>query len=138
MLDSAGLNHIFIMTTINAVSLQNFDQFLLDIGELRVQMRTPITVDFNFLTYPEFQSFGCLSQQALDHYSAKYSAFIQRLDHKLNITEVANYKRLLTKLDQPVADNQDALAKDCYSFYQQFAQRRNKDISTLELFEFIG
>ena len=137
-LDQAGLDHIFIMTTINSVSLQNFDQFLLDMSKLRTQMRTPITIDFNFLSYPEFQSFACLSQEALDHYSAKYSAFIQGKDHKLNITEVANYQRLLTRLNQPVAENQDKLAKDCYSFYQQFGQRRGKDISKLELFEFIG
>ena len=126
------------MTTINAVSLQNFDQFLIDIGDLRTDMVTPITVDFNFLTYPEFQSFGCLSQQALDYYSAKYNSFIQGINHKLNTTEVANYQRLLKRLEQPLLANQSELARDCYSFYQQFAQRRGKDISVLELFEFIG
>lgn len=137
-LDSAKLNHISIMTTINAVCLENFDQFILDICHLRSRMNTPISINFNFLSYPEFQSFACLNQQALDYYFEKYSAFILQNKHKLNNEEVIGYQRLLTKLNQPAHGNQINLARDCYSFYRQFGQRRNKNTDKLEIFNFIG
>lgn len=137
-LDSAKLNHISIMTTINAVCLENFDRFILDITDLRSRMQTPVSINFNFLSYPEFQSFACLNQQALDYYFEKYSAFIAQNSHKLNNHEIAGYQRLLTRLNQPVDKNQIDLAGDCYSFYQQFGQRRNKNVNKLEIFNFIG
>jgi hypothetical protein len=114
--------------------LQNFDKFLEDIIRLRQGMRTPISIDFNFLTYPEFQSFKILDQMSIDQYYNKYEKVFARLLPQFNEHETNRYSRLLTLLDVREAPNQTALAKDFLSFIKQFAQRRNKDISKIDIY----
>jgi len=132
-MDDAGLDHIFVMTTIGAVCLQNFDKFLMDIIQLRQTMKTPISVNFNFLTYPEFQSFQALDQMSLDSYYEKYQRFFAGILEQLNTHETERYQRLLTLLDRHQDPNQPALAEDLLSFFRQFAQRRTKQLDNIEV-----
>lgn len=133
-LDDAGLDHIFVMTTIGAMCLQNFDKFLEDVIHLRHSMHTPISIDFNFLTYPEFQSFKILDQMLIDQYYDKYEKVFAKLLPQFNEHETNRYSRLLTLLDVRESSDQPALAKDFVYFIKQFAQRRNKDISKIDIF----
>jgi organic radical activating enzyme len=132
-LDDAGLDHIFVMTTIGAACLQNFDRFLLDVIETRSGMKTPVTVDFNFMTYPEFQSISVLDQLHLDYYHDRYERWFLTHADRLTAQEKVKYPRLLARLKQPKADNQLKLAGDCKSFFQQFSQRRGVDASILKV-----
>ncbi len=136
-LDDIGLDHIFIMTTIGAVCLQNFDKFLLDVAKLRSQMKTPVTVDFNLMSYPEFQSISALDKNSLDRYHDKYQRWFVTHADKLNVQERDKYPRLLTRLQQPVSHNQPLLIDDLRNFLVQFGQRRGVDISTLKVMRFL-
>ena len=123
---SAYTKSTYIMTTIGAISLQSLDTFILDIVKLREQTGNKITIGFNFLTFPEFQSFDCLSEGELLFYFNKYSKFFNKHKLSLNEFEQEQFLRVLTLLQKPQHVNHLDLRIDAESFFEQYTLRRAK------------
>jgi MoaA/NifB/PqqE/SkfB family radical SAM enzyme len=123
---SQHVNEIGIMTTIGAIALQTFDQFILDISNIRKETNTKIELKFNFLTYPKFQSFDSLTALEKQFYYIRYNNFFESNKKLLTDFEIIEFKKFLMLLNTEEDTNQIHLRNDLINFNNQYSVRREK------------
>ena len=123
---SQYVNEIGIMTTIGAIALQSFDQFILDIFNIRKETNTKIELKFNFLTYPEFQSFHSLTKVEKQSYYVRYKNFFESNKQLFTNFEIIEFDKFLMLLDTEEHANQINLRNDLINFNNQYSNRREK------------
>ena len=126
-LGNSTVKEFSISTTVSAIALQAFDQMYLDIIEIRERTRVKPYISINMVDKPDFQGFGCLTNEERNFYINKYSIFFKSIRSKLLPIEHEHCDRLLTFLKSGfIKKNQTELRKDSDSFFEQYTQRRNQ------------
>jgi len=87
-------------------------------------------ISINMVDKPRFQSLDVLTKEERVFYKNKYIDFFQSVEHELLPVEHEHCQRLITFLNPDlVPENQIELRKDSDVFFEQYSQRRNKEIN---------
>ena len=137
LLDSGQFRGIHVMCTINALCLSSLDQLLDCIVNWKLEYgRDAISFTLNILRFPSFQSPLILPETYREAARAKLVDFAVR--HKghnyLHEHEINHVQRLTDYLDVVRTPHREAfelpqLRADFRNFYQQYDQRRGKNLT---------
>lgn len=135
MLEEGHCKGVHIMMTINSLCLFSITEFFDEVFELKTKYGKNPTFSVNLLRFPSFQSPLALPDHIKDHCRVKLESWyeIHKNDPRLHEFERASIERLIDYLivvDAPHrrTSNKITLWRDFKSFYQQYDQRRSKDI----------
>lgn len=122
-----------IMTTITAISLYSFTEFLDDILELREMGNHNILISFNLLKAPPFMSVLILPEDMRDERATALEVWATQNNKRLSDWEINGIKKIVAYLregaDPLWSDNlQRRMTNelDFYLFYRQYDERRDK------------
>jgi hypothetical protein len=122
-----------IMTTITAVSLYSFTEFLDDILKLREDGDHNILISFNLLKAPPFMSVLILPEEMRDERATVLEAWATQNSERLSDWEINGVKKIVAFLregaDPLWTDNLHRRMTnelDFYLFYRQYDERRDK------------
>lgn len=135
MLEEGHCKGVHIMMTINSLCLFSITEFFDEVFELKTKYGKNPTFSVNLLRFPSFQSPLALPDHIKDHCRIRLESWyeIHKNDSRLHEFERASIERLIDYLivvDAPHrrTSNKITLWRDFKSFYQQYDQRRSKDI----------
>jgi len=121
---------VTVSTTCSAISMQSLDLLYRDIIGMRKNTKIKPYISINMVDKPRFQSLDVLTKEERVFYKNKYVDFFQSVEHELLPVEHEHCQRLITFLDPDlVPENQIELRKDSDVFFEQYSQRRNKEIN---------
>lgn len=136
ILTQGNYQGIHIMMTINSLCLFSITDFFDEIFELKKQFGKNPTISVNLLRFPSFQSPLALPDHIKNHCRQNLQSWFEKNknDPLMHEFERASIERLIDYLitvDAPHrrTSNKITLWRDFKSFYQQYDQRRKKDIS---------
>jgi pyruvate-formate lyase-activating enzyme len=129
LLQSKRINHLNIMSTVNATCLFSLPDFIEVIVNLkRIYGKNQLFFALNILRTPEFHSINSLPQDIKSFYSNHIFSKLKKYqtENLLTGSEKNHILRLIELLKTPESPNQKKLEKDFKKFYQQYDLRRNK------------
>ena len=128
---------LHVMCTINALCLESLPEFLDHVVALkRAHGRDRVSFTLNILRFPSFQSPLVLSADRREQHRRRLASWM--VQHKgsnnLHEHEINHVQRLIDYLDVVKTPHSDAfdlckLHNDFRSFYTQYDQRRDKDLT---------
>lgn len=134
---------VVIMTTINALSVFSFDDFLLDVLTLRAKhcktpANSPLGLSINYLRWPSFQDIRILPKEIKEQYTAKilelvykHKQLIPDFGHALfYLEEIDQLERLIKYMNQDLPNHQN-LIQDFKLFFNEYDYRHKKDFSSV-------
>jgi organic radical activating enzyme len=136
ILEKGNCRGVHIMMTINSLCLFKITDFLDEMFELKSKYGKNPTLSVNLLRFPSFQSPLALPDHIKDYCRIKLEAWFEKNKNNpmMHEFERASIERLIDYLivvDAPHrrTSNKVTLWRDFKSFYLQYDQRRNKNIS---------
>jgi organic radical activating enzyme len=136
ILEAGHCRGVHIMMTINSLCLFSITEFFDEVMQMKVKYGKNPTVSVNLLRFPSFQSPLALPDHIKDYCRIKLEVWYDAnkdspLMHEFERASIERLIDYLIVVDAPHrrTSNKITLWRDFKSFYQQYDQRRGKDIS---------
>jgi organic radical activating enzyme len=137
LLDHPSIKAVHCMCTINALCLENLDQLLDQLLELRaIYGRERVSFSLNILRFPSFQSPLILPNYLKSKYAKKLKSWLSVNGYIPNLHEyeIHHIQRLIDYLDVVETPHSDTfempkLHNDFKQFFTQYDLRRGKDFA---------
>lgn len=136
ILENGKIDGFHMMCTINALCLESLTEFLDYCLELKQKYNKNPTFTLNILRFPSFQSPLVLPNELRTKYKNELQLWLDKNKYSslIQVMELNQVQRLIDYLDvvkTPHSETFDmpALHNDFKQFYQQYDQRRNKNLT---------
>jgi organic radical activating enzyme len=121
------------MTTVNVLSVENYDEFIEYLVTLRIKFPSNfLKIQFmtNYLRYPEFLSLPILDRKTKAEFEHKVRNLIDKLSTKyekyVNFAEIDQLNRLIDYMNEIITEKNKLklLRKDFFSYINEYDKRR--------------
>ena len=135
-------NMIHVMMTISALSIWSITEFMTDMLELRKQFGGhQFHMSLNLVRFPSFQNLNVLPEDLKQEQADKIETWLSTAVG-LSFSETNQIERIITYLrnvnrSQEDTDSQENKEHDLKSFTQQYADRKNIELSSIFPTEFV-
>ncbi len=128
---------VHIMMTLNALCFARLDRFQEQIIELREQFPKLISMSYNILRFPSFQSITTLPEHIKKQLVDRYIRWTNKHKKYLIDEEIAGMERVIKYINEVTQTHSihlqgnewESRQKDFKSFYTQYDKRRNKNFN---------
>lgn len=135
VMQHGAFTSVHVMMTLNALCLGSLDKFHEEIFRIRESnTKVDLTVSYNILRFPSFQSITTLPEHIRTERAAFYTTWMQQNQHRMTNHEVYGMQRLIAYTEKILQGHDvqqlseiDIRQKDFKSFFQQYDQRRDKN-----------